>query len=102
MAMLGTAHEPRGHCIQRDATRRQQARLVHHHRAEAALENMTVQWNERSWLRCTAVRFGKSRPQPIVIGRRHDQADIIRHQAISLYLRASTPRRRRDQLTVQL
>jgi hypothetical protein len=31
----------------------------------------------------TAVRFGEGRPQPIVAGRRHDQVDMIAHQAIS-------------------
>jgi hypothetical protein len=48
----------------------------------------------------TAVRFREGRPQPIVVGRRHDQVDMIGHQAISPDLRAGTPRRRRDQLAV--
>jgi hypothetical protein len=37
----GTAHQPRDHRIERDVPRRrQQTRLVHHHRAKATLEQM--------------------------------------------------------------
>jgi hypothetical protein len=37
----GTAHQPRDHRIERDVPRRrQQMRLVHHHRAKATLEQM--------------------------------------------------------------
>jgi hypothetical protein len=39
--VLGTARKPRDHRIERDVTRcGQQVRLVHHHRTEAALEQM--------------------------------------------------------------
>ena len=36
----GTAHQPRDHRIERDLPRRQQMRLIHHHRAKATLEQM--------------------------------------------------------------
>jgi hypothetical protein len=36
----GTAHQPRDHRIERDRPRRQQMRLIHHHRAKATLEQM--------------------------------------------------------------
>jgi hypothetical protein len=39
-------HQPRDHQIEHDVMRgRQQVRLVHHHRTEAALAGMAVQWN---------------------------------------------------------
>jgi hypothetical protein len=47
------------------------------------------------------VRFGEGHPQPVLVVQRYDQVDMIEHRAISLDLRAGTPRRRRDQPTVQ-
>jgi hypothetical protein len=77
--VLGTAHQPRDHRIESDVTRRrQQMRLVHHHRAKATLEQM-ARLPEASvdGPGVAPVRFGKGRPQPVRVRRRHDQADVF-------------------------
>jgi len=68
----GTAHQPRDHSIERDvACRCQQVRLVHHHRAEAALEKMAGPPEPRvDGPGVAAVRFGKGLLQPILVRRR--------------------------------
>src|SRR6266436_1787180 len=47
------------------------------------------------------VRFGKGRPQPVLVGRRHDRVDLIGHQAMSPDLRIDATCRRRDQTAVE-
>ena len=61
-----TAHQPRDCRIKRDVTRdRQEVRLVHHHRAEAGLEQMARPVEPRvDGPGGTAVRFGKVARSP--------------------------------------
>jgi hypothetical protein len=71
--VLGTAHQPRDHRIESDVTdRRQRLRLVHHHRPKATLEQM-ARPPEASvdGSGVAPVRFGKRRPQPVRVRRRH-------------------------------
>ena len=75
----GMARQPRDHWIERDvACRRQQVRLVHHHRAAATLEKMAgLAEPPVDCPGVAAVRFAKGLPQPIPVRRRHDQMDMI-------------------------
>jgi hypothetical protein len=76
-------------------------RLVHHHRTKATLEQM-ARPPEPSVDRpgVAPVRFGKGRPQPVRVRRRHDQVDVIGHRAIGPHCCTGAPRRRGDQTPV--
>ena len=71
--VFGAAHQPRDRRIERDVTRRrQQMRLVHHHRAKANLEQMARPAEPSvDGLGAAPVRFGEGRPQPVRVRRRH-------------------------------
>ena len=47
------------------------------------------------------VRFGKGRPQPVRVRRRHDQVDVIGHQTIGPDRCVGAPRRGGDQPPVE-
>jgi hypothetical protein len=48
------------------------------------------------------VRFSKGRPQPVRVRRRHDQVDVIGHQAIGPDCGVGAPRCRGDQSPIEV
>jgi hypothetical protein len=77
-------------------------RLVHHHRPKAALEQM-ARPTEASvdGPDVATVRFGKGRPYPVRVRRRHNQVDVTGHQAIGPDRCAGAPSRWGDQTAVK-